>query len=191
MKYLYLALLLLFLTVETPAQTLPDSSGLSVLQHKWRKSSKSPTSTSREDPFKAINDTRQTIEDRKADLRDQAARQEQGLPPEASRSSTKGREVPNRNIDSSFYTYQIKVQNNGTKTIQMVAWEYVFFDPTTKRETGILKFLSRTNLEPGKTDNLVMRSPNPPSVVIRAKNEDRYSELSIRTALFGKQIQNK
>lgn len=172
MKYLYLVLLLLFLTVETSAQTLPDSAGLSVLQQKWRKT----PMTFREDPLKAINETRQATENRKADLRDQVARQEQGLPPEVPRSSAMVREIPKRKTDSSFYTYQIKVQNNGTKTIQTVAWEYVFFDPTTKRAVGRLKFLSKTNLEPGKTDNLVMRSPNPPSVVIRAKNEDRYIE---------------
>lgn len=181
MKYLYLLLLLLFLTMETPAQTSPDSSGLSVLQKKWSKSSKSSASasrasTSREDPFKAINETRQALEDRKADLRDQSARREQGLPQEAPRSSTMVREIPNRKTDSSFYIYQIKIQNNGTKTIQTVAWEYVFFNPTTKREIGRFKFLSKTNLKPGKTDNLVMSSPNPPTIVIQAKDEDRYTE---------------
>jgi hypothetical protein len=181
MKYLYLLLLLLFLTMETPSQTSPDSSGLSVLQKKWSKSSQSSpsasrASTSREDPFRAINETRQALEDRKADVRDNAIRREQGLPPEQPRSSTVVREVPNRNISSSSYIYQIKVQNTGTKTIQTVAWEYVFFNPTTKREIGKLKFISKTNLKAGKTDNLVMSSPNPPTVIIQAKDEGRYVE---------------
>jgi hypothetical protein len=190
MKYLYLTLLLLFLTVETSAQTLFDSSGLSVLQKKWRKSSKSSISTSRastssEDPFKAINETRQALEDRKAEMRDRAIRQEQGLPPEVPRSRATVREAPNRSINLSSYTYQIKVQNNGTKTIQTIAWEYVFFNPATKREVGRLKFISKTNLKPGKTDNLVMSSPSPPTVVIQAKDEDRYvEEIQIKSIQY-------
>lgn len=191
MKYLYLLLLLLLLTVETSAQTLSDSSGLSVLQKKWRKISKSATSRapiSREDPFRAINETNKAIEDRRADVRDNRIRQEQGLPPEAPRSGAVDRETLNRNISSnssSSYIYQIKIQNNGTKTIQTVAWEYVFFDSTTKREIGKIKFLSKTNLKPGKTDDLVMSSPSPPTVIIRAKDEERYIEqINIKSVQY-------
>ena len=176
MKYLYLPLLLLFLTVETSAQNLSDSSGLSVLRKKWSKSSNAQVSASREDSFRAINETSKALKDRKADVRDNTIRREQGLPSEQPRSGAMVRETPKRNIDSSSYIYQIKVQNNGTKTIQTVAWEYVFFNPTTKREIGKIKFLSKTNLKPGKTDNFVMSSPDPPTVIIRAKGEERYNE---------------
>ena len=176
MKYLYLILLLIFLTVETSAQTLSNLSGVSVLQKKWSKKSNAQVAASREDSFKAINETNKVLKDRKADIRDNAARQEQGLPAEQPRSAAMVRETPKREIDSSSYIYQIKIQNNGTKTIQAVAWEYVFFSPTTKREIGKIKFLSKTTLKPGKTDNLLMSSQSPPTVIIRAKDDERYIE---------------
>lgn len=180
MKYLYLTPLILFLTMEISAQTLTDSSGVMVLQKKWREVSKSSSiSTADEDPFRAINNTRQAIRDREADLRDRAIRQQQNLPPEQPRSGSTATVTPKakeRVNSSSSYIYQIKIKNNGTKTIKAIAWEYVFLSPTDNKEIGKLKFLSETDLKPGKTDNLVMRSPNPPTLIIQAKDEDRYIE---------------
>ena len=189
MKYVCLTLLLLFLTVAASAQTLSDSSGVEVLQKNWRKGSKSSSiSIADEDPFRAINNTRQATQDREADMRDRASRQQQGLPPEQSRANTGTTiipKTPERSQSSGFYIYQIKVKNNGTKTIESIGWEYVFLSPTTNKEVGNLKFLSETNLKPGKTDNLVMSSPNPPTLIIQADDEDKYIEqIFIKTIKY-------
>ena len=184
MKYLYSTLLLLLLTVAALAQTLPHPSEVEVLQKKWSKGSTSSSiSTADEDPFRAINETRQAVQNREADLRDRAIRQQQGLPPEQPRSSnTQARvkpEVSERIQNSGSYIYQIKIKNNGTKTIKSIAWEYVFLSPTNNKELNKLKFLSETNLKSGKTDNLIMRSSNPPTLVIQAEDEDKYIEQII------------
>ncbi len=160
MKYLYLVILLLLLTVQTSAQTLSNSSGLSVLQKKWRinlNSVNSSNSALNEDPFRANNETNQTIQDQKDNLQQNEIRQRMGLPPVVPRVRIKPFEVQNRNGVSTSYTYQIKVRNNGTKTIKKVVWDYVFFNSHTNQEVGRHQFISETNLKPHETENLVMK----------------------------------
>jgi hypothetical protein len=178
MKYLYLLVLLLLLTVETSAQNLSnssDSSELSVLQKKWGKTWRTNSAGSSDlaldkDPFQANDEARQSNKDQKDYLREREIREKQGKPPESPRNRVK---KPEPQIYSEIYisyTCQIKVKNNGTKTIQKVVWEYVFLDPTTKQEVGKHEFISLTNLKPGKTDNLAMLKFSPPTGTITAKN---------------------
>ena len=185
MKYLYLLVLLLLLTVETFTQTLPDSSGLSVLQKKWERTrhknpSGSNNSTLNQDPFRANDEARQANEDQKEYLRQRDLRAKQGATPEGPRERVKKPEFP-YNGASTVYTYQIKVRNNGTKTIQKVVWEYILFSPTTNQELRRHEFVSMTNLKPGKTDNLVMQEFSLPTGTINAndvgkKVPDQYIE---------------
>ncbi len=171
MKYLYLLVLLLLLTLETSAQTASDSSGLLVLQKKWSINAiNSSSSMLNTDPFQPITETRQVLQDRDYTLRQNAIRQKQGLPPEPQRVRIKKPELQYPNEFSTFYTYQIKVQNNGTKTIQMVTWEYVFTNSTTNEEVGRHTFASKTNLKPSKVDKLVIKLFAPPTRIIDAKD---------------------
>ena len=178
MKYLYLPVLLLLLTAGVSAQTLSGSSELSVLQKKWGEtwqtnSGQDPPLS--KDPFEANDAARQANNDQKDYVREREIRQKQGKPPESPRNRVK---KPEPQIYSEIYisyTYQIKVKNNGTKTIQKVVWEYVFLDPTTKQEVGKHEFISVTNLKPGKTDNLTMLKFSPPTGTINAKNAGKKS----------------
>lgn len=175
MKYLYLLVLLLLLTVETSAQTLSNSSELSVLQKKWGRTwrTNSPISSGlegNEDPFQANNEARQANKDQKDYLRDREIREKQGKPPQSPPNRVKKPEVESSNEVLILYTYQIKVKNNGTKTIQKIVWDYVFFNPTTNQEVGRHEFISTTNLKPGKTDNLVMQKFSPPTGIINAND---------------------
>jgi hypothetical protein len=171
MKCLYLLILLLLLTLETSAQTASDSSGLLVLQKKWSINAiNSSGSMLNTDPFQPITETRQVLQDRDDTLRQNAIRQKQGLPPEPQRVRIKKPEVQYPNEVSTSYTYQIKVQNNGAKTIQFVTWEYVFTNSTTNEEVGRHTFTSKTNLKPSEVDKLVIKLFAPPTQIIDAKD---------------------
>jgi hypothetical protein len=167
MKYLYLLILWLLLTLETSAQSISDSSGLLVLQKKWSINAiNSSGSMLNADPFQANDEIRQAIKDR----RDNVIKRKQELPLEPKRVHIKEPEVQTPNEISTYYTYQIKVQNNGTKTIQLVTWEYVFTNSTTNEEVGRHTFASKTNLKPNEVDKLVIKLFAPPTRIIDAKD---------------------
>jgi hypothetical protein len=171
MKYLYLIILLLLLTANASMQTLSNPSELSVLKKKWRITSVNPSNSMlNEDPFQAINETNQAIQDHKDNIRINEIRKRQGKPPEPRLVRTKTPEAKAPEKISTFYTYQIKVQNNGIRIIKKVVWEYVFFDSTTKLEVGRHQFVNDTNLKPNETDNFVMKLLSPPTSVINANN---------------------
>lgn len=182
MKYLYLLVLLLLLTVGISAQTLSNSSELLVLQKKWSKVQRHAyNSALNKDPFQANDEARQANQDQKDYLREREIRKKQGMPPEGPRNRVKKPEFPYSYEASTLYTYQIKVKNNGTRTIQTIVWDYVFLNPTTNQEVGRHTFTSLITLRPGKTQNLVMSKFSPPTRSINAndagkKQSDLYVE---------------
>jgi len=174
MKFLYLLILLLLLTLETLAQTASDSSGLLVLQMKWSINAiNSSSSMLNTDPFQANDEARQVIQDRRDNLRDNEIRRQKGLAPEPPRVRIKKPEVQYPNEVSTSYTYQIKVQNNAAKTIQLVTWEYVFTNSTTNEEVGRHTFTSKTNLKPSEIDKLVIKLFAPPTRIIDARDTEK------------------
>jgi hypothetical protein len=171
MKYLYLLILLLLLAVETSSQTLSNSSGLSVIHKKWRMTSINPhNSIDNEDPFRVNDEANQSIRDQKNTLRQNVIRQQAGLPVIPPPVRQKAIEAEKRSELSTSYIYQIKVKNNGTKTIKKVVWEYVFFDSNTKQVLGRHRFISNTNLKPRETDTLIMKQFSAPTGSIDAKD---------------------
>lgn len=172
MKYLYLLVLLLLLTVETSAQTSSDSSGLAVLQKKWRplNPERSFNSELDKDPFTANNEANQANQDQKDYLRERKIREKAGLPPVSPRVRVKPIDKQSRDEISILYNYQIKVQNSGTKVIEMVVWDYVFFDSATNQELGRHQFVTKTNLKPRETRNLVEKIYSPPTGSINARD---------------------
>jgi hypothetical protein len=138
------------------------------------------------DPFQANDEARQVIQDRRDNLRDNEIRRQKGLAPEPPRVRTKKPEVQYPNEVSTSYTYQIKVQNNGTKTIQMVTWDYVFSNSTTNQELERHTFISKTNLKPHEVDKLVIKKFTPPTRIINAK--DAGKKLS---NLYGEKVNIK
>ena len=79
------------------------------------------------------------------------------------------------------YVYEVKIRNTGEKRIRTLTWEYVFFEPGTELEVGRRRFVSRVNIPPGRTGNVVMRSTSPPTGTFDAakagkKSSDQYAE---------------
>lgn len=193
MKYLFLLMFTALLLTQTSAQTLPASSPVEVLEKKWKHN---PTGISSgmldTDPFQPMNETSQLLRDRKQTVRDNQVRKQQGLPQEPLPTRAKNPVVTNPATNTAEipadYSYQIKVRNNGLKTIRIITWEYVFLDPTTKQEAGKHKFTSETRLEQGKTDKLIAKR-TAPIRVINAKSAGKKSSESYIEQINIKSIQ--
>jgi hypothetical protein len=71
-----------------------------------------------------------------------------------------------------FYAYSLKIRNLGPKTIQAVAWNYVFVDATTKAVLGNHQFLSYSVAKPAQTVTLQGLQRTRPMAVVQAANTD-------------------
>ena len=75
------------------------------------------------------------------------------------------------------FFYNLTVKNNGTKTIQEIDWDYVFFDAATGAEVGRRQFTGVEKISPGKTKELTFQVSSPPTQTISVyslnKNERR------------------
>ena len=88
-----------------------------------------------------------------------------------------------------LYVYEAKVSNNGDKAIRTLVWDYVFFEPGTENEVGRRRFVSKVNIGPGKTTNLVVRSLAAPTSTVDArqagkKPQDQYSEKTVLQSVY-------
>jgi hypothetical protein len=75
-----------------------------------------------------------------------------------------------------FYVYSLKIQNVGSKTIQAVAWDFVFIHASTKAVLGIHQFLSYAIAKPEHTVTLQARQRTRPIAVVQAANADPKSK---------------
>jgi hypothetical protein len=72
-----------------------------------------------------------------------------------------------------FYIYSMRVKNVGQKTIDGVAWDYVFFDAATNKEVGRHQFLSYEKLEADKIVTFRSQLRSPPTRVVPTGNEPK------------------
>jgi hypothetical protein len=80
--------------------------------------------------------------------------------------------LPPSGLIERFY-YQVKIKNLGSKTMKSIVWEYVFFDPETRTELSRFQCTDKLKLGPGKSADLLMNSPTPPSSVIDVRKTDK------------------
>ena len=131
-------------------------------------------------PFGPIEELQQVNQARRTIRRQNEIRARRGLPPLRTPVNSPQLETENGR-PPNVYTYKAKIRNDGTKTIQTLIWDYVFFEPGTDREVGRLQFVSNVKIPPGKTKLLVMSSLSPPSDTINVKDtgkklRDQYSD---------------
>jgi hypothetical protein len=67
-----------------------------------------------------------------------------------------------------FYVYALKLKNIGSKTIEGIAWDYLFIDPTSNAELGNHQFLSYARIPTDKSAKLEAQLRSPPVRVVRA-----------------------
>ena len=190
MKFLYTALLVFLFIICANGQKTSDLTSvpnLEVIKSKWDVEVNNPLLN--EDPFQAINDTRQAQQDEIEYRRQSQIRAKMGLPVEPKPIRVKPIETGSNKI-SITYIYEIKVKNTGAKKIDVITWNYLFFDLDTKQEIGRRQFMSKISIEPGKTKNVSMRSVSPPTGTINAKNADKKTrdkyleQISIQTIQY-------
>ena len=66
-----------------------------------------------------------------------------------------------------FYVYAIKVRNIGSKSIEGIAWDYVFMDPKSNGELGKHQFLSLARIPIDKNATLEAQLRSPPIRIVR------------------------
>ena len=190
MKHLYLPVLLLLLTVTAAAQTSDDSSTLSVLQKKWQINAvRTYQSVPNTDPFRANNDFNQRLRDQKDANNANEYQFRNNLPVEAARPRFNNADVLRRNENKLLYLYQIKLRNNGEKTIKRVVWDYVFFDSQTGEEVGKRRFTSDTDLKPLDTDKIIVSDNIAPIRVIKVVNSGKNPPARYREEVSIKSIE--
>src|SRR6266705_541038 len=156
------------------AQQRPNSSEppIEILKLKWEKQVRLPRNF---DP--SIVSTNGSFGDARNPLSPTTAAGNPVNPADVTRAATKARseaagaetvfpETPGRL--PVFYLYSMKIRNTGVKTIEGVAWNYLFFDGGGSKPLGGHQFLSYQKLAPGKISTFQRAMRSPPIRVIQA-----------------------
>jgi hypothetical protein len=175
-------MLLLFLfALCASAQALPNASAgsrVTVIQKSWRIEVRNPALE--RDPLKPNKDREQEAREQNDVAAQNERRNQMGCPNVAPAVRMPMPETGARGL-SVTYIYEVKFSNSGEKAIRELVWEYMFFEPGTKREVGRLRFVRKVSISPGRTRNVVVRTASSPTGTIDAtkagkKPRDQYSD---------------
>lgn len=64
------------------------------------------------------------------------------------------------------FVYKLVVQNNSSKVIKAIDWDYIFVDENAQMEVGRRQFASSEKISPGKSRELKFTIINPPTRTI-------------------------
>lgn len=64
------------------------------------------------------------------------------------------------------FVYKVSVKNTGAKTIKLIDWDYIFFEPDSEHEISRHQFTSDGKIAPGKTKELEVLISTPPTRTI-------------------------
>lgn len=81
------------------------------------------------------------------------------------------------------FVYKVLLQNNDTRVIKAIDWDYIFFDGLTERELGRRQFTSLEKLAPGKTKEFKFFIPNPPTRMINLNALDKHERDGLSEAV--------
>ena len=68
---------------------------------------------------------------------------------------------------TQWFLYSVEIQNDGTKSIKAIRWDYVTVDRNSREELGRHGFDNFENIGSHKTKSLNARSRRPPTTVVR------------------------
>jgi hypothetical protein len=72
-----------------------------------------------------------------------------------------------------FYVYAIKVKNTGSKSIEGMAWDYLFIDSKSNAELSKHQFLSYANIPTNKSAKMEAQLRSPPIRIVRPTDSGR------------------
>lgn len=82
------------------------------------------------------------------------------------------------------FVYKTSIRNNGTKTIKVIDWDYVFYDVTNQTELGRRQFSSLEKIEPGKTKELKFFIKGPPTRTISVNALNKNERINLGEAIL-------
>jgi len=189
MKSAWAFLVCLIAAVSSPGQEGQDSAGskIEILKLKWEKQVRLPRNF---DP--AIIPTNGTFSDPGARITTNvnpadAARVATAARSAAASSSSAFPDSPRRL--PVFYVYSMKIKNSGTRTIEGIAWDYLFLDPDDNRELGKHQVLSYEKISVDKVATLRSQLRSPPTRIVQAstsgtKNQPKFIERAVIQCLL-------
>ena len=168
---LVLLLFALCASAQTPSKVSAGPE-VTVLEKKWRMDVRNPALE--KNPLRGIQAREQEVAQQKADARANENRVRMGLPTLPPRVRVPTPETGRRGFFVT-YIYEVKVRNTGVKGIRTLTWEYEFLEPGTEQVVGRLRMVSKINLSPGKTRNVVVRTADSPTGTVDATKADKKS----------------
>ena len=69
-----------------------------------------------------------------------------------------------------FYAYSIKIRNDAGKTIEALAWDYIFVDSNSGTEVGRHQFVSYERVASGKTVTFTSQLRSPPTRIVQVSD---------------------
>ncbi len=78
-----------------------------------------------------------------------------------------------------FYLYSMKLRNIGPKSIEGIAWDYLFFDASNNAELGAHQFLSYEKVPTDKSVTLKAQLRSPPTRVVRTVNSTTNNHVKL------------
>ena len=174
MKILFLLSLLLALILPFQSQVDTTSAPLTVMSSKWSHARRVP-------PVQEVQGNapaRAVIPQNKIFARDARANESPGArdpngdtldgrSAALEKSVAESRAKQGEPVDG--YAYRIKVQNQSTRAVEVVFWEYRFEDPANPDQVSRRQFLCGVNIGAGKSKELEGFSRSGPSDVVNVK----------------------
>jgi hypothetical protein len=186
MKIFLLLPILLFSLPATQDATTNDNSPVTVVSSKWLKTRRvaydpdkvSLPSDPASDPAPANSNLERRTVSESAAVRDPSSDPIDKRSAELERAANKsgGQKLPS----TDGYTYQAKILNSSTKTVQTVFWEFQFTEKAEPANVTRRQFVCRARVKPEKNASLEVFSRNGPSSVVSVstlkKNADEAFE---------------
>jgi hypothetical protein len=89
-----------------------------------------------------------------------------------------------KNTNASYaFVYKLRLQNNDSRSIKSVDWDYVFYDASTAHELGRRQFTSEEKIGPGKSKELKFFIPTPPTKTISVNNLNKNERDGLSEAI--------
>jgi hypothetical protein len=184
MKYLLLVTLLLLPTTVSKAQSVSPNQPpqISVVKFSW---SKERVGWER-DPFSGPIENFDEMRVRARNEKRISDAKKGGNSAEVSKAERDARSDDaliseiHKNTPARYgFVYKASFQNNGSKTIKLIDWDYVFYDSLNQNELGRRQFSSVESLSPGKTKEFKFFIGRPPTstVSVDALNKNERNNL--------------
>jgi hypothetical protein len=95
------------------------------------------------------------------------------------------RQRESKNTPRYMFVYKARVKNNETNPIMAIDWDYIFLERGTENEVGRQQFTSEEQIGPGKTKELVVTIPTPPThtISVMSLNKDEQEQLTGKVVL--------